>query len=196
MTDLSKPPIEDGADNDTRGPLDKGPIRKKIEIILIIAFMIVLAIFTGMLWKKDQAKPVSDEVTVNLKPVEYAEPKQTAEEKAEEDKRVRQMVMEGQVRDELCQDLAKRYLAAKSSVELARNVQLSQANQCGWRAIMENDAETHDFTPEALAVAKKLEEGEVTSVDGAAGLSDKIDRLQSKVNDVQSDVNSLKYRIH
>ena len=68
------------------------------------------------------------------------------------------------VREKICAGIAARYLSVDTAVGLQRQVQLSQANGCGWRSIMSADAATHGLSEADLRTAEDISEEEVTAI--------------------------------
>lgn len=103
---------------------------------------------------------------------------------------------EGDVRQAMCEEYAKRYLKARTGVDLVRSVQLSQAAGCGWNAVLHADAATHDFVPGALKVAQEMQAEDVeTEGSSSTDSIDKIDRLSDKLSDLDRKVDELRYRV-
>lgn len=79
-----------------------------------------------------------------------------------------QMMRRNSVRGRICAGIAARYLSADKPVDLQRQVQLSQANGCGWRSIMDADAAKHGLGKADLEAAKEISEEDVTAVQLAS----------------------------
>lgn len=103
---------------------------------------------------------------------------------------------EADVRQEMCADYGKRYLKARTGVELVRTVQLSQAAGCGWTSMLRADAATHDFVPEALKIAQEMEAEDVpTSGFASAESAEALDRMSDRIGELDRKVDQLRYRI-
>lgn len=103
---------------------------------------------------------------------------------------------EADVRQAMCDEYAKRYLKARTGVDLVRAVQLSQAAGCGWNAVLHSDAATHDFVPGALKVAQEMQAEDVpTEGSSSAESIERIDRLSDKLGDLDRKVDELRYRV-
>lgn len=186
------------------GTPSRGSNTGRLGFVLVACLAIALLAFAGWnAWSPKAAAPtpakaVAPDVPRQTlpEPVEQREPEPTPEEKAEEDLRDRQIVMEPLVRKDMCEEYGKRYLAARTGVQLVRSVQLSQAAGCDWSAMLHADAATHGFTPEALAVAQRMEAEEVPTAASIAGDdAETIDRLSSKIDDVERKVDEIRWRV-
>lgn len=127
---------------------------------------------------------------------QFDETKPTPEEIAASEKEERDEAMEEAVKDEICTDYGKRYVRARTGVELVRAVQLSQAAGCDWGAMLRADAATHDFIPEAVEAVGRLDVHEVTT-GGSSTESDAeaIDDLKTRIEDIDRKVDELRYRV-
>lgn len=122
-------------------------------------------------------------------------PVETAEEKADDERRYQAQAMQEQVQELLCQETAQRYMKATTAIQLQRSIHISQANGCGWKYIMAADARTHDLTPEALEAASGIEEHDVPAVDGdESETRSKLDEMSRKLSDQDSELSRLRYR--
>jgi hypothetical protein len=115
---------------------------------------------------------------------------------AEEQEEAEPEFAEGDVRQAMCEEYAKRYLKARTGVDLIRAVQLSQAASCGWNAMLHADAATHDFVPGALKVAQEMQADDVPTEAGTSADSiEKIDRMADRIGDLDRKVDELRYRV-
>lgn len=133
---------------------------------------------------------------VDASPAETSDAETDRTDAAEPQEEAEPEFAEADVRQAMCDEYAKRYLKARTGVDLVRAVQLSQAAGCGWNAMLHSDAATHDFVPGALKVAQEMQAEDVpTEESSSAGSVERIDRLSEKIDDLDRKVDELRYRV-
>lgn len=140
--------------------------------------------------------PVTEATAPTTPKPQIEEMKPSPEEIAASEKEERDEAMEEAVKDEICTDYGKRYVKARTGVELVRSVQLSQAAGCDWGAMLRADAATHDFIPEAVEAVGRLDVHEVTT--GGSTMeedADTMDDLKTRIQDIDRKVDELRYRV-
>jgi hypothetical protein len=114
----------------------------------------------------------------------------------EAEARARQLALVPTVRKQLCQGYAARYNGAKTPVELAKAIHLSQAASCGWSEILHADAKTHELSPEALEVALGMDAEDVPTMGSTlADQAEMIDSMDSKLTAMKDDVEAIRRRM-
>jgi len=171
--------------------------RLRNVLSLVLGLILIIAVVYGMtrLAGPRTPPPAAAETSTTPEPEAGKETPPTPRELAEEEARLDRLATIDQVRVLLCRETAERYMAARTGVQLARAIQISQANRCGWKYIMAEDAKTHGLTPEALEAAAEVEQGEVSSADGgAAGMAGDLDAMRRKLSNQESEISRLRYR--
>lgn len=143
-----------------------------------------------------EKEPVTQPAASTAPKPQLEEAKPSPEEIAASEKEERDEAMEEAVKDEICTDYGKRYVKARTGVELVKAVQLSQAAGCDWGAMLRADAATHDFIPEAVEAVGRLDVHEVTTGGSSTEKdADAIDDMKTQIQDIDRKVDELRYRV-
>jgi hypothetical protein len=192
-------PIPEGGDED-RKDIGVKPTRPRPGRWIATLSAIVLAGSLGYVALQPKDPPVEAtarttvEETAAAVPEEKpaATPEEIAAMKAEQEAED----MERAVRKQLCLDYGERYVAARTGVQLVKAVQLSQAAGCDWKGMLHADAVTHDFIPEAVESMRAMDASEVTTGGSTAeNDSERLDRLDESITELDRKVDALRYRI-
>lgn len=186
--------------DESRKDIGMQPGRRRPGVWVGTLFTLLLAGSVGyaVLQPKDPevksapAQETIDEATTStVEKTPGPTPEQLAAMKAEEEAED----MERAVREQLCLDYGERYVAAKTGVQLVKAVQLSQAAGCDWKGMLHADAVTHDFVPEAVESMRNMDASEVTTGGSTAEAdSDRLDKLDDSITELDRKVDALRYR--
>lgn len=188
-------------DNGRRQPMRPPRQASNMGLMIFLGVCLIVVTVATMRWVDHTGAPQASQVeTIPLTPPDEAyaatPPAPVETEDPEVVARGRQLAMQPAVRQQMCTNYAKRYHSAKTSLDLQRSIQLSQAAGCGWQAIFNTDAPTHDLSPEALAVALGIEAENVPTLGTfMADQEEKIDAIDSKVSEMKRTVEDIKWKV-